>query len=60
MKNKINEINELPEIFNHIKFGKYSKIKTINKKEVHFNSCDKYQTDFFALEKPDKNLVRLV
>ena len=56
MKNKIIEIHKLPHIFKYLQIGK----SNFKKERLYMNSCDKLQTDFYLLEKPEKNLVRLI
>lgn len=57
MKMKIDEANKLPIIFDFIQF---KKINNKRKKNLYMNTCDKFQTDFMPLEKPEKKLVRFI
>lgn len=59
MKNKINEINKLPHVFNYLEFVEFKKNK--NKDKVkYFVSNKKYKTDFVEFCKPEKKLVRFI
>lgn len=59
MKKRINEINELPHIFNYLEFVKTNKKKK-GKTVLILNTCNKYQTDFYPFDKPEKKLVRFI
>ena len=54
---KIDEANKLPIIFDFIQL---KKVNNKRKKILYMNTCDKFQTDFMPLEKPEKKLVRFI
>ncbi len=59
MKNKINEINNLPHIFNYLELAELKDNKNKNRVKC-FISNENYKTDFVEFCKPEKKLVRFI
>lgn len=60
MRNNFKEKHKLPLTFQYIEMIKNKSSKKKNSNTVFYTKCTKYETDFYAIEKPIKPLVRML
>lgn len=60
MENNFKEKHKLPLTFRYVEFIKNKSNKKKTASTVFYTKCTKYKTDFYAIEKPTKSLVRML